>query len=370
MRREEVAGCVVLALLLAAAGETRAQTATTPRENFAVRTFVPTFSGTENLGANVSTILALRLWATLRPVPRPNPRNLYFGVGQIEWSTRTIEDSPAAMRAASETESQIVLWGDARQYGPGVIVASNIVVPRAQGAARAREMWNVPVRGTTLELGLPNIRYQFSPLIISNEVVAKYSRPNQIRICETKVVDCAGRPLGSRFTADRIEGDFAHARQPNGSVGWVLLPNLSPSQSEVVGFTAALISYVRGDFEQAEAYFAVVRDGRPLPRQDTRDYRSDSLVGNDATLLAAISRFRRGAGIDGLRAAHAQNPYSRYGVQALVMADLATADAAATGDGKESHLAEARELVESYRHLFPPDDPWLSGADQSLRSLN
>jgi hypothetical protein len=365
MWRKEIACCTSIVLLLLASAD-RGRAA----ENFAIRTFVPTFGGSTSLGANVSTILALRLWGTLRPRPNPNPSNLYFGVGQIEWSRRTIEEPRAAMQAALETGSQIVLWGDAREYGPGVIVASNLVVPPGEPALRGRHTWVVTVGGATLEIALPSIRYQFSPLIISNEVVAKYSRPDQVRICEAKVVDCAGRLLGNPFKAERVEGDFALARRPNGSIGWVPLPNLSASQGEVVGFTAALISYLRGDFEQAETYFTTVRDGRPLPGQGTREYTSESLVRNDAAVLAGISKFRRGQGIEGLRDAHSQNPYSRYGAQALLMADVAAASTLPAGDVKASHVKEARELVEAYRHLFPPDDPWLGGVDRSLRSLD
>lgn len=365
MWRQKVACCISLAALVLASME-RARAA----ENFAVKTFVPTFNGSDSLGANVSTILALRLWATLRPRPRPNPNNLYFGVGQIEWSRRTIEEPQAAMQAGTETGSQIVLWGDAREYGPGVIVLSNLVIPPSEGSARARQTWTVTVKDASMELGLPGAGYQFSPLIIGSDVVAKYSRPNQVRVCEAKLADCTGELLGNPFRADRIEGNFAFVRRPSGATGWVSLPNLSASQSEVIGFTAALISYFRGDFEQAENFFSNVRDGKPAPGQDIREYRSEGVVRNDAALLAGVSKFRRGQGIEGLRSAHAQNPYSRYAVQALVMADIALAASPRSGDAKASHVKEASELVESYRDLFPPDDPWLSAADRSLRNLN
>src|SRR5262249_36843936 len=95
-------------------------------ENFAIKTLVPTFAGPNSLGANVSTILALRLWTTLRPRPDPpNPNNLYFGVGQIEWSRRVIGESPeAAIKAAIESSSHMALWGAVEEYGPGVVVTS------------------------------------------------------------------------------------------------------------------------------------------------------------------------------------------------------------------------------------------------------
>jgi hypothetical protein len=352
--RQKVACCAGIAVCLLAS-----QSHAPAAENFTVKTFVPTFTGATSLGANVSTILALRLWTTLRPRPDPNPDNLYFGVGQIEWSRRSLEETPeAAMRAAAETGSQLALWGTVQEYGPGVVVASNLVIP-PEAAATAPRRWIVTARSGRLELGLPNVSYQFSPMIISNDVLAKYSRPNQIRLCKTKRLDCDGAALGNPFRAIRLEGDFILARQPSGATGWVWLPNLSQAQGEVVDFTAALISYLRGDFEQAEAYFAKVRDSK-----------AESLVRNDSALLAAISGFRRGQGIEALRAAHAKNPYSRFAVQALVMADIATAIAPNQDAGKQAHLQEARQLVESYRHLFASGDAWLLAADRSLRGLN
>jgi hypothetical protein len=353
MWRKKIACGLSVACLLVGAEKARAI------ENFNVRAFVPTFGGATGLGANVSTILSLRLWTTLRPRPNPNPDNLYFGVGQIEWSRRSINETPeAAMQAAVATGSHMALWGSVEEYGGGVVVTSNLVVPASQPAVNARLRWTVAVGNSRLELGLPTVSYQFSPLVIDKEVVAQYSRPNQLRVCETKGTTCDGPPLGDPFRALRIEGDYALVRQPNATVGWVALPNLSDAQGEVVDFTAALISYLRGDFEQAETYFAKVSDSK-----------AESLVRNDAALLAGISTFRRGRGIEALRTVHAQKPYSRFAVQALVMADIAVAAAVPAGEVKASHAREASQLMESYRHLFAPGDPWLRSADRSLRGL-
>ena len=355
MRRQKVACCAILAACLLVSA-----TPASAAEPVTVRALVPTFGGSTSLGANVSTVLALRLWTTLRPRPNPNPQDLYFGFGQIEWSRRVIDGTPeAAIQAAVATKSDMALWGDVEEYGPGVVVAANLAVPPSRTSAAEQQKWTVTVRGLKLELGLPNVGYQFSPLLISNEVVAKYSRPNQIRVCAEKLLDCAGAALGNPFRSIRIEGDFALVRQPSGATGWVALPNLSEAQGEVVDFTAALISYLRGDFEQAETYFAKVRDGN-----------AESLVHHDAALLAGISRFRRGLGFEALQAAHTQNPYSRYAVQALVMADIAAAASPAAGETRDTHVKEATGLIEAYRHLFAVNDPWLRSADQSLRNLH
>jgi hypothetical protein len=328
-------------------------------ESFTIRTLVPTFGGPTRLGANVSTVLAMRLWTTLRPRPTPNPDNLYFGFGHVAWTRLVIDESPdAAIKAAVESRSQLALWGAVEEYGPGVVVTPNLVIPASQAAAGQRQTWTVTVRNVRLELGLPGGSYQFSPLVLSNDVVTKYSRPDQIRVCPQRRLDCDGPLLGNPFRAIRIDGDFVQVRQPDGTVGWVALPNLSEAQGEVVDFTAALISYHRGDFEQAERYFTAVRDSK-----------AESLVRNDAALLAGISIFRRGRGTEALEAAQKQNPYSRFAVQALVMASLSVA-AGQRGAARQAQLTKARELIASYRHLFEPGNAWLSSADRALRILN
>ncbi|MBR0900280.1 hypothetical protein JQ616_35470 [Bradyrhizobium tropiciagri] len=355
MRRQKVVRCaIVVFCLLAAARPVR------PADQISVRTLVPTFTSSTSLGANASTILALRLWTTLRPRPNPNPKDLYFGSGQIEWSERVIESTPdAANQMALETGSDLALWGGVEEYGSGIVVLANLRVVRDRPATDTLQKWVVKFRDQRIELRLPSNNYQFSPLVIPKDVAAKYSRPNQITVCEQKSPDCAGRRLGSPFRSIRIDGDFALVRQPSGATGWVLLPDLSQAQGEVIDFTAALISYLRGDFEQAEQLFSRVRDSR-----------TDSLVHNDATLLAGVSRFRRGEGIDGVRSAHEQNPYSRFGVQALVMANISMAQAAQSGESRTANLKEANSLIESYRHLFSDTDPWLVGVVRSLSPPN
>jgi hypothetical protein len=327
--------------------------------NATVRALVPTFIGPANLGANVSTILSLRLWTTLRPRPDPNPNNLYFGLGEVKWSRDIVEDSPqAAIDAAARTESSLVLWGEVMQYGPGVIVTPNLVIVAGREPVSTQEKWVVATAHEKLELALPNVSYQFSPLLLSSEVVEKYSRPNQLRVCAEKTMDCKGPLLGISFRSLKIDGDFALVRYSGSGVGWVALPDLSEAQGEVINFTAAVISYLRGDFEQAKTLFEKVRDSD-----------ANSLVRNDAGLLAGVSGFRLNGSLDALRASHNQDVYSRYAVQALVMADIARA-ADTSGDVRSGYATEAGQLLISYRNLFAPNDVWLLSADRLLHQLN
>ena len=175
MRRQKIGCCAlaVVCLFVCVRPSFAAQQLT-------VRALVPTFTGPAGLSANVSAILALRLWTTLRPRANPNPEGLYFGFGQIEWSRRVTEDSPeAATLAARETKSDVALWGAVEEYGSHVIVTVKLVIPPKPTINAERRKWTVVEGNLKLELDLPSISYQFSPLIISNDVVAKYSAPDQ-----------------------------------------------------------------------------------------------------------------------------------------------------------------------------------------------
>jgi hypothetical protein len=84
--------------------------------------------------------------------------------------------------------------------------------------------------------------------------------------------------LGDPFRVIRLEGDFVLVRQPDRSIGWVALPDLSEAQGEVVDFTAALISYLRGDFEP---YFTRVRTQRRKASCATTRHCSRRYQGSD-----------------------------------------------------------------------------------------
>ena len=77
-----------------------------------------------------------------------------------------------------------------------------------------------------------------------------------------------------------------------------------------------------------------------------RNSKADRLVQNDAALLAGISSFRRKKTIEGLQAAHKQNPYSRFGVQALVMANVSLAFDLDAGETRNVYLGRGTAIDE------------------------
>lgn len=142
------------------------------------------------------------------------------------------------------------------------------------------------------------------------ELVAAYSRPSAVTLCPVKTTSCTGKPLGSRFTARRHEGDWSFVESKSGDKGWVHLQQLGIEPNETVEFVGGLFSYFRGDMAQAQALFEKAADTAA----------ADSIVRQDAKVLRAIARSRLGAMATGdFDHVIADDPYSRYALQAAVM---------------------------------------------------
>jgi hypothetical protein len=319
------------------------------------RILVPTFDGPSHLAANVSTVLALHLWITLRQHPTPNPYKLDFGNGEVAWSTSALAEPSTefALAAARGTRSQMVLWGFVQEYGPGAIVQSFLTISEdAQSSLR----WSIARGNVRVELGLPSGHYEFSPLILPEMTLQKYSRPNQMRICASKQITCNGPYLSkTAFRASRQEGEFAFVHQDKKVEGWVFLPDLSSARGEVQDFTGGMIAFFRNDFEQARRLFERV---------------ANSKVGGsmrfNALLLGGIAEVRGGGDVAMLQRALAANPYSRHAAQALAMAHLLLVPKTSENALKRLHVQSAARLTESYQDLFHPDDTWFKGMQEIL----
>lgn len=328
-----------------------------------VRTLVPTFAGPASLAENVSTILALRLWTTLRKAPTPNPRKLDFGSGNVLWSVSQIDEpsNDFVEAAARGTRAQLVLWGFVEDYGPGVIaqpVLSLSDETMSTGEKGDLAQWEIVQDGARVRLGLPSRVFEFSPLILERDFVQKYSRPDQLHICRTKVKVCTGPAISKiLFRATRQEGDFAFVQQAKDVEGWVYLPDISSARGEVIDFTGGMIAYLRKDFEQASTMFTRVAEsaaGAPLKFE--------------ASVMAGIADIRYGkSSIQRLTRAVERNPYSRYAVQALVMGHIVLSTGRVDPKVEQAHREAARSLVGKYIDLFEPNDPWLVGMQRLLR---
>jgi hypothetical protein len=316
-----------------------------------VRVLVPAFESSGALGNSVATVLTLRLQTTLRPYPIPNPLKLDFGRGIVNWSQNRLEEQTpaAALERGAAAESEIVVWGYAQQYGDGVVVQSYATVSPFSTSGFGSGAWIVRANGAEVRLGLPSANYQFTSLILSNEVVSHYTRPDRLQICADKGRNCYGARLTVPFRGVRVDGDWELVR----GQGWVELPELSHAQGEVIDFTAGLIAYLREDLELADRYFSNVIESD-----------AEGLVRDDATMLRGVCRARHGGSTEGLKAAQANDKYSVYAVQALIMAYI---QAAAAGPASsDAERSEARRLMHAYDDLLRHDSSWFAGAARAL----
>jgi hypothetical protein len=315
---------------------------------------VPPFEGPDSLGTNVAAILNLQVWQTLRKAPFPNPARLSFGDGLVTWIDEPLS-SPMheqAARAAVENDADLVLWGKALRYGTGVVVQSYLTI-----LAQRPAIWRVALTGSAntsaLEVALPRLRYEFRPIVLGGAIVATNSTPDALRLYPSPTArEPIGR-VGSYFTALRQEG--AAAQVQSGDVtGWIRLPALSSSRTEVVDFVGGVIRIMRADWAGARTLFGNVITNPQAP----------TTLKADAHLYRAAALERSGeSGADEARRAYALNPYDRTVVSYLAMSQLASAARMTANDSRrEGALTETRRLLDANRFLFPARDPWFTRA--------
>ena len=328
-----------------------------------VAVFVPRFEGPGALSLNVSTILSLYIWTTLRMSPTPNPKKETFGSGIVRWSADPLPDPSieSAVDAARGTHSEMVLWGFVQDYGPGVIVQAFLTIPTPVVESNASNgAWIVKIDNANIVLGLPNSQYDFSALVLSKDIIKKYSRPREIRVCQKKQIPCSGPPLSEKlFRAIQQEGSWALVEQERNVRGWVYLPDLSTTRSEIVEFSAGLMAYFRRDWVLADFYFARVADSKingPL-----RFY---------ARILAGISKAR--AGLDGIaeiERALDSNPYSQYAAHALLLAYVTAIQSKQSAVSQDILVEKGKRLIDEYEHLFKSSDDWLGPIRKYLATV-
>jgi hypothetical protein len=337
-----MAATVVAAALLAPAAAQRRP----------VTLFVPAFDGPGSLGRNVATILNLQVWQTLRKAPFPNPSNVTFGDGLVLWDDKPLSPHThdQAVRAARDSAADLVLWGTASRYGSGVVVQSYLTMP----ASDQPRIWEVTVGGADgaarIGIDVPRLRYEFRPIVLTRAVVDSYTSPEALKLYASTTSTEATGSVGNAFTALEQGGSVARV-ESNGTRGWIRLPSLSASRTEVVDFTGGIIRMFRADWDGAARLFqnVIANPATPTTLQlDAHLYRG-----------AALER----AGLDGtadFQRARELNPYERTMVSYLLMSRVAALSRMAASDpARSAVIADGRRLVAANQYLFPGDDPWL-----------
>jgi hypothetical protein len=355
-----VSRACALALVLAAGLPPWRAAAVVNPDNITV--YAPAFAGPDALGRNVATILQLQLWHSFRRMPWPdNPQRHDFGPGLIVWDPKPLPepDHTEAEAAAQRLDllAQIVIWGRAYPYGGGVAVQANISLPAYQDFREAHfERWQVELAGETFVVDVPRRRFEVSSIVLDAAIVEKYSLPSALEIHTQRRGGEVLGSVGSQMRATQFEPDLAYVRS-GGVEGWVRLPELSRSRSELVEVAAGIVRVYRGDFEGAIASFSRVLEN-PSTRTPLRI---------DALLYRGMAKERLGrSGRDDFLQAYALSPFAQTTVRYLIMAELS----ALARDPSAAAAAELREriraTIERERYLFAPDDPWLERVEGVL----
>jgi hypothetical protein len=330
---------LAVALALLAPGAALAQTR--------VQIAVDNLASRDGLGGNVSAVLNLQVWKTLRRAPFPNPRQLDFGSGVIYWfEDGTSVYDPETAQALVETDGyDLLLWGAAQTYGDGVAVDVYLTAPRERMPLAT---WTLKGpgggQGASLSLAPPRDLYAFAPVLLTRAVVQAYTSPGALFLCSAKTLACADRrPVGPGMVAMRQEGEWSYIRPHDGAPGWLRTPDIGAGGNDITNFAGAMVSYGRGDFEQAARLF----------RRVAASPTAGPAMGADAAGLAALALERFG------------DP----GAQAYVEAEIAHRDvapfllqAAVMQAFSQGDRARAAAYVTRASVYLDDDDPWLLAA--------
>lgn len=318
------------------------------------------------LGFAVSAVVGLQVWQTLRKAPTPNPAGLSFGDGVVIWDPVTAgidsHESAEAVARKANIGAQLVLWGKAYEFGDGVVVQLNLTLPRYHDfRERTPEIWRFAWEegGGALEADLPSRRYSFEPMVLERSIVERYSRPDAIALYSTAEGGAEVGRLGGRFLALRSGPDAVYVRSATGREGWVRLPELARSRSEVTDFVSAMLRIYRADWDGARALFARVVASPSAPTALRLDA---ALLGARAGLLAGVPRASM---IAEMERAASLSPQARRGVVYQAMARLAT-EAAQYRCPRSGRLDVTEHWLDGRAGVFADDDPWLQQWRQAL----
>lgn len=333
--------------------------------------YTPPFEGPAALGASVATILNLQIWQTLRGAPSPNPKSLLFGQGVVVWGRplKKYSHNDAEARAKEiSLLAQFVFWGKVYTYGEGAIAQTNLSIPDYRDFREAHpERWIINIRGpdgvVKFATDIPQRRYSFEPIVLTEEVIRRYSRPAALLIYASPGSQEVIGAIGNEFTAIEQREEMVKVRS-GGKTGWVRLPQLSRSRSEVVEFVGGVIRIFRGDWAGAEALMSRVIENTRTPnelRTDAYLYKGLAASQQNQVSEEAFSEARK------------LSPYSKRCIVYAVMGKLSdywrAQGSRASAEEKRNLLREARRLLEENEYLFEPNDSWVSEVFGGLERL-
>jgi len=328
-----------------------------------IRLFIPSFSGPEKIGFNVSTFINLQVFKTLRKAPTPNPGNLDFGDGKIVWSNTELSAqthrTAATLIKRWDLLAQMALWGKAWEYGNGLIVQPYLTIPRYKDfRANHFEVWSKTIEfsGKTyrFNIDLPRRFFMFSLFYLDKDFIDKYKSPLSIKIYNRKNTNSGiAGSVGKKFRAQIVEGEWVKIRSGQAN-GWVRLEKYSEKPIEIIDFVGGMIRVFRNDWKGAYELFENV----------TAAPESNSGIKVDALLLQA--RALEELGRDGSRKldeALSLSPYSYIVIKYRLMKLVSDFQKALKSDNHEDALLvmqNAEQMLAINSFLLPPESPFFN----------
>jgi hypothetical protein len=336
-----------------------------------VTVYVPPFEGPASLSTGVATILDLQIWQGLRSV---NAAGESLGRGIVVWGRPLAgfgHEAAEARAKESNLLAQLVFWGKVYEYGGGAIAQTHLSIPNYRRLQQGTfgdfrehhpESWTITIAGpqnaVSFEADLPRRRYSFEPIVLSQDVIRRYSRPGALSLYPTRTSVVPNGTLGDEFTA--LEHGDQVARVSSGGVkGWIHLPELSKNRSEVVDFVGGLIYIFRGDWQQAEKFMNRVIDTARAPDE----LRTDAYL-YKGMALARQKRLCSGPIAEALR----RNPDARRCIVYAVMGKLSDSLLVAP-EQRMTLLEDARRLLRENSYLFEPEDQFVSRTLAGVETL-
>jgi hypothetical protein len=324
-----------------------------------VRIFVPAFTGMATLGKNVSNVLRLQISQTFR---ESDGTGNTFGRGVLLWDDRPLKElsHDEAMRRATTigTLAHLVLWGTAIHYGDGVVVQSYLTVsPLVSFRERKPEVLaisvNTPSGKKDLSLDIPSVHYNFRPRVLRKEIVDKYQTISNLPIYSDQNFQNIVGSIGPEFRAHQYQKDAVNLT--SGKVtGWVPLPSLADSHSEIISFTSAIIRILRGDWVGA----------RELLEQTAKSDNLPQAILIDTTIYNGVIEEKLGrSGLRYFYSAYDLNKFNKVSAQYVIIG-LVSEKLRLEKSGKSTKNVseEASRFLRESNYLFVTDESWMENA--------
>jgi hypothetical protein len=274
----------------------------------------------------------------------------------------------AVIEAASfpSVRADLAVWGQVYRYDDGIAVQLYLTItPIIKERESRPELWII--NGTKyngkayrIELDIPTSFYEFEPMILPNDVVIQYEKPEGIPFYKSRK---GGKPIG--FLGDIIEFkeiyDDAILVVSDNKKGWVRTKSIPEGRSEAITFSKGMVRLLRGDWRGSLENFSRVLENKDIPQ----DLRIHSLI------YSALAKEKIDhAGTQEFESAYGLNRLDKGAASYLLMSRIAEVERAKRQSDRtklEVSVNKLRKDLDAVRVLFAKDDEWLKHVEDYLQ---